>query len=507
MRKCLLVLAVLIVSLISFTPDASAYSSPHATGFGAKATSMGGAFCAIADDASAVYYNPAGLAQLKGTSINLGHSAISPHIRYRDKYRYVDDEREKNYKAEDDPMDSTINPFVASSSDLGTESLVFGFGVLLPYGHIIRIKIEHEDSRRLHWYNEEFHRFLTYSGLAYQVTPNLSVGLGCGVGIHATMAGLLWENIATELNLTIGSLEPLGIKIKIGSVEVTDITIPDIELEVDSINLYPIGGLLYRPTEKLSLGLAYRAETRDTIPVRVPGTFYIDLLVHALGEAIEDVVVEDVPVSSGMELYFDYIFPQQAVFGLAYKPIERLTLACDLIWTQWSIIDYGYCICPTCGVRAPNQTGTHCPKCIECDTNMNFVRIGNWKDTYVPHFGIEYRPARTFYGMELAFRAGYYYEPSPIPEDWLANEYVDFDRFVYSAGVGLSKPGFPVTVDIYGQFIHLKNRRVHKDAYVCERQFGPEGSEETVTTTIYKEKDFIAGESVYNTGITITYHF
>ncbi len=38
----------------------------------AIAAGMGGAFVAQADDPSAVYYNPAGLVQLKGTQISAG---------------------------------------------------------------------------------------------------------------------------------------------------------------------------------------------------------------------------------------------------------------------------------------------------------------------------------------------------------------------------------------------------------------------------------------------------
>jgi hypothetical protein len=45
-----------------------------ATGFGARALGMGGAFASIADDASAVYWNPAGLVQLEQSQVLLMHS-------------------------------------------------------------------------------------------------------------------------------------------------------------------------------------------------------------------------------------------------------------------------------------------------------------------------------------------------------------------------------------------------------------------------------------------------
>ncbi len=53
---------------------------------GAKATSMGGAFCAVADDATALYYNPSAIADKKGFEITLMHSpwlrGLAPDMYY-----------------------------------------------------------------------------------------------------------------------------------------------------------------------------------------------------------------------------------------------------------------------------------------------------------------------------------------------------------------------------------------------------------------------------------------
>ena len=53
---------------------------------GAKATSMGGAFCAIADDATALYYNPSAIADKRGFEITLIHSpwlrGLAPDMYY-----------------------------------------------------------------------------------------------------------------------------------------------------------------------------------------------------------------------------------------------------------------------------------------------------------------------------------------------------------------------------------------------------------------------------------------
>ena len=44
---------------------------------GAKATAMGGAFCATADDPSAIFYNVAGIAQQRHTAFYAGGTAIN----------------------------------------------------------------------------------------------------------------------------------------------------------------------------------------------------------------------------------------------------------------------------------------------------------------------------------------------------------------------------------------------------------------------------------------------
>ena len=50
---------------------------------GARATALGGAFTATADDASAIFYNPAGLAWLEeGWSVSANVSLISPTSKF-----------------------------------------------------------------------------------------------------------------------------------------------------------------------------------------------------------------------------------------------------------------------------------------------------------------------------------------------------------------------------------------------------------------------------------------
>ena len=69
MRGWKLLSVLLVLVLTASTSFAAGFRLPEA---GAKAMGMGFAFTAQADDPSAIYYNPAGLTQLKGQNVMLG---------------------------------------------------------------------------------------------------------------------------------------------------------------------------------------------------------------------------------------------------------------------------------------------------------------------------------------------------------------------------------------------------------------------------------------------------
>lgn len=57
-------------------------------GVGARAAAMGDAYVALSDDATAVYWNPAGIARLSGQSISLNHTSYPANILF-DQAAYV----------------------------------------------------------------------------------------------------------------------------------------------------------------------------------------------------------------------------------------------------------------------------------------------------------------------------------------------------------------------------------------------------------------------------------
>ena len=80
MRGILIKISILVVGLIiSASPCFAGLFDT--LGLGSKATSMGGAFAAYADDPFAVYYNPAGLSQIDRMTLTTGFHNAFPVIK------------------------------------------------------------------------------------------------------------------------------------------------------------------------------------------------------------------------------------------------------------------------------------------------------------------------------------------------------------------------------------------------------------------------------------------
>ena len=87
-RLCLVVTTIIIASYPTSVQSQTAADAiriiNNETGFGARALAMGGAYTAVANDFSAIYWNPAGLASIPGGSIFVegGKDILSNNVQY-----------------------------------------------------------------------------------------------------------------------------------------------------------------------------------------------------------------------------------------------------------------------------------------------------------------------------------------------------------------------------------------------------------------------------------------
>lgn len=88
-KRSICLVGVLLVGLsLSVLGDGTGAGSFARDGIGARALSLGGAFCAIADDASAGFWNPAGIGYLTGYHVGgmyvVGGKFSDPDIKFQD---------------------------------------------------------------------------------------------------------------------------------------------------------------------------------------------------------------------------------------------------------------------------------------------------------------------------------------------------------------------------------------------------------------------------------------
>ncbi len=286
-------------------------SSPNPVGSGARAMGMGGAFIAIADDATAASWNPAGLIQLEKPEV----SVVGAYFHRTEDFS-SDIHPEINNKGKID--DLNINYFSAT----------YPFRL---YKRNVVISINHQrlyEFRRSFDYGYDYSSagvnlsqdiqfnqdgFLGALGLAsaVQITPRLSLGATLNIWTDE----LLWKNGWDE-KYTEHSVGTMGSTAVIIDTSITDKYSQFRGLNVNlgllwDINEYlTIGGVVKTPF-KASLLHEYSFESTSTGTTTTSGQ-----------QNITENVELRMPLSYGL--------------GLAWRLSDAVSLAFDIYRTEWS---------------------------------------------------------------------------------------------------------------------------------------------------------------------------
>jgi long-chain fatty acid transport protein len=215
-------------------------------GIGSKATALGGAYAAYADDPYAAYYNPAGLTQMQRPTASMGVMISDPELDA------------KGYSVENTPLSTptdfeddslSVYPHLGFTMPLN-EKWSVGLAGYVPFG----LQIEWDDNSAANLtekpgayssYESWYYREVVTPTAAYKVNDKWSVGFGVSLG--RSEAGHEYQNYA----LTTGDGSPLPVAL--GPVNV--------EGEMDDSFNYSFNlGVMYKPMDTLTLGLTYRSQ-------------------------------------------------------------------------------------------------------------------------------------------------------------------------------------------------------------------------------------------------------
>jgi long-chain fatty acid transport protein len=406
-------LAITIIAFLAFLSPLSFANGLNLNGLGAKAVAMGGAFVGLADDFTAVFWNPAGAAQFDKKYVGFYGTDIIPSMTYM--LEAPSPIGSVTLADAQSVTEHFLAGMVAYYHPIN-ENLVAGFAVYAPSG----LGIE--------WPGEEL---ANISGPPL-FPPNPTIKWRSKIfllSLSPVLAFKLSDQVmfGATLNINYGSFETAQYG---GSAMVaTGLPAPfppaltfDLGQQALDMTGWGIGatfGLLVKPSEMFSLGVTFRTPTK--IPFK--GTTTID--------GIPQLAAVVGPIDATADVEADVTWPMWLCGGIAVKPISSLTLTFDAQYTQWSKLDVIELI----------FTDPIWVQLMEISEG-NKLHL-DWSSKVQFRFGAEYMATESF-----ALRAGYYRDPSSAPDSTM-NVLLPIASFhCASFGIGYNIDGVVIDLGI-----------------------------------------------------------
>ncbi len=356
---------------------------------GAKAMAMAGAFTGLANDASAVYFNPAALTFMNGTKISVGATYIRPSGSFKgpDGALYTESDLVNQYF-------TPINFYVAHRL---TDKLAIGLGVNNPYG--LGTKWEKDWVGRYNAINTEIRVFDFQPVISYKVSDKFSIAVG---------ARIAYADVTIERALPAALTPPVVAQLtRIGDGKLT--------LEGDDLVVSFSGALFYKANEQWSFGLAYKHElpfefagdatvTLPTLPPTIPDA-YVPLIIAGLNANYPSGKA-NAPLNA----------PTVITAGCAFMTDQKLTLSADFQYTMWSSYD---------------KLEINWEEFTFPDGSTSSVSERDYEDSFIIRIGAEYILSDKF-----AIRGGFLFDKNPIKDERVDFTLPDNDRYGINIGLG-----------------------------------------------------------------------
>lgn len=404
MRGWKMLPVLLVLLFTASTSFAAGFRLPEA---GVKAMGMGFAFTAQADDPSAIYFNPAGLTQLKGQNIMVGLTYVRLNGEEFTGTTPVD-----NTTVIKSETQKTLNLFIPNAyytrtTDSGNVS--YGVGIFAPFGLGQEYKNQSTSIFRNQITKIDLQTVVVNPTIAFNVGEVLSVGFGIDwmYGM-ATLEKTPWNP----------GLVPVA---QNGNVF-------DLKLDGDGYAWGYNFGLLLKPSPNFRIGASYRS----------PFTLKIkdgDVTLSNINPGVAPALAGLTSTKGSA----DISMPATFALGAAYT-MGKLTVEADADWTFW----HSY-------RSLPIDFKDNRP--VLPDSNQ----AKNWNDVIALRLGAEFRVTDP-----LALRAGFVYDPSPVPADTMGPDLPDAHRFNYMVGAGYKVANW--TIDAAFMYVDKFDRTVNNQS-------------------------------------------
>jgi long-chain fatty acid transport protein len=272
------------MSLLAAALSASAFGGAiDVPQMGTRGAAQADAFSAQADDATAIFYNPAGLTQLHGTNLSAGVTMFFPDWHFQG-----------TSGASQSMYLSSYLPNLYAESDFGLENWRFGIGLNNPFG----LNENWGSTGQLSFLVTKAHLF-TFNlapTVAYRINDQLSIGVGLNI---------YWADL--ELNRQVMVAPPPT----------------------------PLGQFHFHGHDTavgVTPGLLWKIDQHNTVGVVYRSPFEMNFTGNA------SVKTPGVPEVGPSQTSANLKYPQQITVAYALRPVEPLKLETDVEWTDWHVV-------------------------------------------------------------------------------------------------------------------------------------------------------------------------
>lgn len=324
----------------------------------ARSTGMGNAATAWLDDSSAIYSNAANILGVKRLDITVGDTGILPLLEFTPEGGGA--QSQKLTVSPPPHVFAVFRPF---------ESLAFGVGAYAPYG--ARSRWKDDFVGRFRGKESTLTAYYINPTVAYQAHESIRVGLGLDI-VRSTVEirrGLNFVESEGAIHLGGGAW---GVGFNAG-----------VQAE-----LLP---------KELIIGVHYRSAVAVTFDGKAD---------------FQNVPTEFQQRMVDQRVRADVTFPATLGIGMAFYPMERLTVAFDAQVTFWSSFE-------ELAIEFPDTPQLNNPVAKQWSTKAKY------------HLGAEYTVT-----PQLQARAGLVADLAPSPEETLTPDLPDADRYKLTVGAG-----------------------------------------------------------------------
>lgn len=403
-----------------------------------SASRLGTAFAgtaAAADDATTVYFNPAGMLQLQGIQLVALPSAIEITSEFRSR----------------GSTPAFGQPLGGSGGDAGdwnavpgayfttrlSEDVAFGLGINAPFG----LKLVYEDGwiGRFQALRSEIQTISVNPSIAYRIGDRFSIGAGVS---YQRLQGEL-TNAVNYSAIVVQGVQQLVALGQLPAAAAPGVIAANTGLEGgarvrgDDTGWGFNVGMLLEVSDRTRIGVAYRSaieyDVGGTIDFTAPAA-----VPNAIGAAIVATAsAAGAPLSDGA-VSVEVKVPDSATASLRHDLSDNLAILADVAWTGWSTVQE---------LRVVRDSGA-----------IVSVTPERWRDVFRYALGASYELSD-----RLTLRAGIAYDNTPVPDATRTPRLPDADRKWAAIGARW-QPSAALAIDVGYTHLFSETVPLHQDA-------------------------------------------